>query len=1197
MPKKIYELANEMAIGALDLVEKLKKLGFSIRNHMSTLSDEEIAKFNDTLNSDKDKNSSANKKKVIKRKTKSEDEKVADQQVKQVKEVGEVTGVTKVGIASATTTGATITSGSVVGVGVSSGVGVGVVGDEKLTEEEKRAGVVKRKTVVRKKAGDASSRKEDVDHEHSMQGHGHGHGSDSGSGTVGFGSDEFSHDYDGSMHEQETNAGDSSFSDSSGTHPNIKFTKEELSADDDFEANESSLDKDASDTNEKTTEIDVGQHQHLHQHQQVSTKGNRLNNDEGQVQRGLRVVYRPPATPSKQVETTTETTASDGERISHTSVHTSGTAAGNAELTSSSENLSKDDLKSKRVDPRGMSTDGKLESVESKEAKKTSESAKKKDDKYEFYEEKMHIFTPVYIPPKKDPLSVKKDTPSTSQGKEGDISQRRDRVGVRRGGPSATTSATSTSDRSTTSVTTAVGTGVGTGALKNKLVAKKISDLMDYGESGETKVLGADDSDKDDDKTSKKRVGGLAAIMSKPKKVKDVVQLRADEELKSYAVGLVGKIVYTPVGKKKIYSGPTKETNITEVKDTKRVIEVYKGCTASELAQKLKIKFEDLKNQCLEINLLIRDDDYFGVQLLNDICELYKYRVHDTSFKEELILNRNETGKDKEKKSRDGRDGKDGGDGEAGAGVGSDSSAKDESEENTFPLRSPIVTVMGHVDHGKTTLLDTIRETNVVQGEAGGITQHIGAYTVKTASGEQITFIDTPGHAAFQAMRERGASITDLVVLVVAADDGVMPQTKESIRFCKNHKVPIIVAVNKVDKEGVNTQRIRQDLMEFHLTPEEWGGDTQYVEISALKKTGIDKLLESICLQAEMMELRADPDESALGVVIESRMETGKGALVSVLIKKGTLHKSDYVVIGETYGRIRGLIDDKGQTINEAGPSTPVQILGLNAPPNPGDTMNVVKSEREAKKIVDNRIDSRKELSSIVKPKLSLEDFLTNSKNEGEEKKILKLILRTDVLGSYEAIKASLANLGNQEVGIDVIGGGVGAITDTDVQLAQSAGGYIIGFGVSPTTTARKISEDFGVDIKNYRIIYELIDEVKLALEGLLTPETVEKYIGRAEVRNVFVIPKAGTIAGSAVIDGRIEKGCGIRLIRDGKIMYEGKISTLRRFKDDVKEVKNGYECGIALENYDKVQVNDIFEAFVLESKKRTLESNNNSQI
>ena len=662
-----------------------------------------------------------------------------------------------------------------------------------------------------------------------------------------------------------------------------------------------------------------------------------------------------------------------------------------------------------------------------------------------------------------------------------------------------------------------------------------------------------------EEEKDKKRMGDLAAAVGKKAGAgkKDLTVIRADEELK-FASALVGKTIYTPAKKKKMYSGPTQRTLITEVKESKRVITINGAATAEDLAHKLSQKFDAFLNKMLEINLLVRPDDMIGVKLANVIAALYGYRVEDKAFNEEAALNKVE-GEDK----------------------------------SGFPTRNPIITIMGHVDHGKTSLIDYIRKAKVASGEAGGITQHIGAYSVQV-KGATLTFLDTPGHAAFAAMRQRGANVTDIVVLVVAADDGVMPQTVESIKFCKNAGVPVIVAVNKMDKPGANPDKVKQGLTEHGLLPEDWGGETQYVHVSALTGDGIDNLLEAIQLQAEIMELRENPKGAAEGVVIEAKIEVGRGPVATILVQKGTLNKGDAIVVGETAGRARSLMDFSGKMINSAGPSVPVQILGLELVPSPGDVLNVVKTEREAIKIVENRINERKALSNtkVEVAKVSLEDFFSTAQNNSEvEKKVLKLIVRSDVQGSFEAIRSAVQQLGNSEVSVEVIAGGVGAITDNDVNLAASTKGFIMGFNMRPVTSARRIAEDKGVDIKTYSIIYELINDVTLALEGMLTPERVEKYIGRAQVKETFSIPKVGTIAGTSVIDGKIERGCNIRLLRDGKIIYDGKLTTLKRFKDEVKEVKNGYECGMSLENFNDIKQEDLIEAYIMEEKKRTLVS------
>lgn len=666
-----------------------------------------------------------------------------------------------------------------------------------------------------------------------------------------------------------------------------------------------------------------------------------------------------------------------------------------------------------------------------------------------------------------------------------------------------------------------------------------------------------------DDFSSKKRLGGLASMMSGKKshlnRSQTLNQTRADHELKSYvALGISGRPIYSQVKRKKAFHGVGEQTEITQVKEAKRVISLHKGGTISEIAQKLGQKVKDLIDRALDIDLLIHPDNYVGILLANKITELYDYRVEDTSFKESDVLDKKEVTK---------------------------------AEKESFPLRDPIITIMGHVDHGKTTLLDTIRKTKVVPEEAGGITQHIGAYSVQMREKSGLTFLDTPGHAAFTAMRQRGTEVTDIAVLVVAADDGVMPQTKESINLCKQANVPMIVAINKVDKKDSNPDRVKQELSELEVLPEDWGGNTQFVHLSALKGEGIDDLLEAIALQAEILELRVNPKGRARGVVIESKIEQGRGPMATILMQSGTLKKGDGLVIGETYGRAKALIDYRGKEILKAGPSTPVQILGPNRPPAPGDLMDVVNSEREAKRIVKNRIDERRELESTpVRPKVSLEDFFAMEKDDSRKTKELNLVVRTDVEGSYEAIKHSLEPLSNSEVTLKIIGGGVGPISDSDINLAFSARGLVIGFNIRPITSAHRLAQDKGVDVKTYSIIYELINDIKLAMEGMLELEFTEEYIGRAEVQEIFSISKVGVIAGSKVIDGKIVVGHHVRLLRQGKIIFDGHISSLRRFKGDVKEVKNGLECGIGLENFNDIKVGDTFEVYQLREYRRKLE-------
>jgi translation initiation factor IF-2 len=705
-------------------------------------------------------------------------------------------------------------------------------------------------------------------------------------------------------------------------------------------------------------------------------------------------------------------------------------------------------------------------------------------------------------------------------------------------------------------------------ASKGRILSKPGQVNLDFMEE-----TGDDKGDK-----TKKRFGDLAAIVSRKAGEKniDLNYLRAEEELK-FASTIVGAGVYAPAKRKKMWSGEKKSTLITEVKDAKRIVVMHGSITVADLAQKLSVKFEALADQALKLNLLVSPSDDLGLNLANQIAGLFQYRVENRAFDESKILQSTMTTPESTEASPENKPSK------KGAPV------VKQSNGTEYPLRNPIIAIMGHVDHGKTSLLDYIRKEKVADSEAGGITQHIGAYSVKVKD-STITFLDTPGHAAFASMRQRGANVTDIVVLVVAADDGVMPQTVESIKFIKNAKSPLIVAINKIDKEGAKPEKIKQDLMQYGITPEEWGGDTQFVEVSALKGTGVDKLLEAIQVQAEMMELRENPNGPVECIVVESKLETGRGPVCTVIVKKGTLKKGDAIVCGECSGRARSLMDFLGKNVDQALPSTPVQILGLDALPSPGDKLNVVANEREAKKIVENRINERKSLESVDKKVHSMEDFFA-TESEGNEKKVLRLIVRADVLGSFEAIKSSLEAQANDEVSVEVVSGGAGAITDNDVMMASSMKGFIIGFNMRPVTSARKLAEDKGVEIKTYTIIYQLIDDVKLALEGLLAPEKIETYIGRAQVKEVFNIPKIGVIAGASVVDGKMERHCNIRLLRDGKILHDGKLSSLKRFKDDVKEVKNGLECGIALEKYEDVKAGDIFEAYLLEEKKRKFEA------
>lgn len=510
----------------------------------------------------------------------------------------------------------------------------------------------------------------------------------------------------------------------------------------------------------------------------------------------------------------------------------------------------------------------------------------------------------------------------------------------------------------------------------------------------------------------------------------------------------------------------------------------------------------------------------------------------------------------------------------------------DEDEALLLP-RPPVVTVMGHVDHGKTSLLDALRKTDVVSGEAGGITQHIGAYQVQMASGDKITFLDTPGHEAFTAMRSRGARATDIVVLVVAADDGVMPQTEEAISHAKAAEVPIIVAINKIDKPDADSEKIKQELMSYELVSEQYGGDIMMVEVSALKGTNLDKLEEAILLQAEVLELKANPNRSASGVVIESKVEQGKGTVATLLLQRGTLKGGNIVVAGSTFGKVRAMINDRGEHIKEAGPSMPVEILGLGEPPEAGEVFAVVEDEKAARDVVSYRQSKMRDAKAAGGAKSMEQLFASAGKDDVKE---LPLIIKADVQGSAEAIGGSLQKFDNDEASVRIVHNAVGAISESDVSLAQTTGGSIIAFNVRAGKQAKELADKAGVDIRYYSVIYDVLDDVKAALSGLLSPTKQENFIGYAEIREVFNVSKVGKVAGCMVTEGIVKRGAGVRLLRDNVVIHEGKLKTLKRFKDDVKEVKSGYECGMAFENYDDLKAGDVIEAFETQEVARSID-------
>jgi translation initiation factor IF-2 len=601
-----------------------------------------------------------------------------------------------------------------------------------------------------------------------------------------------------------------------------------------------------------------------------------------------------------------------------------------------------------------------------------------------------------------------------------------------------------------------------------------------------------------------------------------------------------------------------KQTQITTPAEHKRVVRMGETVAVSDLAQKMGVKGNEVIKKLWALGMMgVNINQSIDLDTASLIANEFGYQVESTAFKEEEIISEGQA---------------------------------DNPED--LVGRAPVVTVMGHVDHGKTSLLDAIRKANVAAGEAGGITQHIGAYRVHTPQGD-VVFLDTPGHEAFTAMRARGAQMTDIVVIVVAAEEGPMPQTIEAIKHAQAAEVPIVVAINKVDKPGANPAMVRTRLMEYNLVAEELGGDTIFVEVSAKTKQGVDKLLEMLALQAEVLELKANPKKAARGSVVEARLDRARGAIATVLVKEGTLNIGDLVVAGEAYGKIRAMLGDKGQNITEAGPATPVELLGLDGVPDAGEVFNVVTDEKSAKALVEHRLEQRKRKESSTTARVSLENILDKIR-EGEVKEV-RIVLKADVQGSVEAISNALRNLSTPTVGVNVISSGVGGITESDVQLAKASSAVVIGFNVRPAGKSRALADQEGVDIKLYQVIYDAIDDVKKAMVGMLSPVTKEKVIGRAEVRQVFRIAKAGMVAGCNVVDGKVTRKAHVRLVRDSVVIFTGKLSSLRRFKDDVSEVTHGYECGLTVENYADLREGDVIEAFEVETMAATLDAPTNS--
>jgi translation initiation factor IF-2 len=621
--------------------------------------------------------------------------------------------------------------------------------------------------------------------------------------------------------------------------------------------------------------------------------------------------------------------------------------------------------------------------------------------------------------------------------------------------------------------------------------------------------------------------------------------LGMDDEVKMRSLSAVKRQRAKVKGKSHVVPSSQQEKIIREV-------QIPEAITVQELANRMAERAVDLIKELLKLGTMVTPNQTIDADTAEIIVETFGHkskRVSDADVEEHLV--------------------------------------EDDDSSETLKSRPPVVTIMGHVDHGKTSLLDALRKTDVVAGEAGGITQHIGAYQVELPQGGKVTFLDTPGHEAFTAMRMRGAKVTDIVVLVVAADDGIMPQTQEAISHAKAAGVPIIVAINKIDKPDADANKVKTALMSFELVPEEFGGDVQVVEVSAKEKINLDKLLETILLQAEIMELKANPDRRGSGSVVEARVDRGRGAVATLLVQRGTLKVGDIVVAGASYGRVRALVDDKGNDVKEAGPSVPVEILGLDMPPEAGDEFAAVESEKAAREITEYRREKEKKRVSLAATRSVEQLFAIAGKTSATE---LPIIVKSDVHGSAEAIVSSLQKFADEEVKVRVLLSGVGAINESDVILAQATGALILAFNVRAVPKAKELASAQKVDIRYYSIIYNLIDDIKAALSGLLSPELREDFIGYAEIREVFNITKYGKVAGCMITEGVVKRGAKVRLLRDNVVVHEGTLKTLKRFKDEVKDVKAGFECGMAFENYEDMRQGDMIECFEIQSLARTVE-------
>ncbi len=585
-----------------------------------------------------------------------------------------------------------------------------------------------------------------------------------------------------------------------------------------------------------------------------------------------------------------------------------------------------------------------------------------------------------------------------------------------------------------------------------------------------------------------------------------------------------------------------KKTEVTTPKAIKRRVKVGEAITVGDLAKRMGVKAAEMVGRLMKIGMMVTLNQSLDVEDATLVAAEFGFEVERTGFEEESLVK----------------------------------ALEDKPED--LKARPPVVTIMGHVDHGKTSLLDTIRRSDVVGGEAGGITQHIGAYNVKLADSGQVVFVDTPGHEAFTQMRARGSQVTDVVVLVVAADDGVMEQTREAINHARAAEVPIVVAINKIDKPGADPDRVRRELSELELVSEDWGGDTIMVEVSAKTGQGVEGLLEMLELQSEILELKANPAKPARGHILEARLDKGRGPVATVLVQEGTLRPGDPFVAGVYSGKVRAMLDDHGQRLDEAGPSIPVEVQGLSGVPEAGDEFVAVENDRVAKQIAEHRSQKKREVELGTQKRLSLEGFFEQMQ-EGEVQE-LSLVVKADVQGSVEALVDALGKLGNEQVKVGVIHSGTGAITETDIMLAAASEAIVIGFNVRPAGKSMEVAEQEQVDVRTYDVIYQVLEDVTAALTGLLAPEFVEESMGKAEVRDTFNVPKLGTVAGSYITEGKVERGAQARLVRDGVVVVTTKIASLRRFKDDVKEVAQGFECGIGLENYRDIKIGDEIEAF-----------------